>query len=48
MNKGQVRNLAANVRHDKIETHHFHNLVAWAKKEINKPDFDIMSYISTK
>ena len=46
MNKGQVRNLAANVRHDKIETHHFHNLVAWAKKEINKPDFDIMSYIS--
>lgn len=46
MNKGQVRNLAANVRHGKIDTPHFRNLVEWAKEEINKPDFDIMSYIS--
>ena len=46
MNKGQVRNLAANVRHKKIDTPHFQNLVEWAKEEINKPDFDIMSYIS--
>ena len=46
MNKGQVRNLAANVRHGKIDTPHFRNLVEWAKEEVNKPDFDIMSYIS--
>ena len=48
MNKGQVRILAANVRHKNIETPHFQNLVEWAKEEINKPDFDIMSYISIK
>ena len=48
MNKGQVQMLAANVRHKKIETPHFQNLVEWAKEEINKPDFDIMSYISIK
>lgn len=46
MNKVQVRNLAANVRHEKIETPHFQNLVKWAKIEIGKPDFDIMSHIS--
>ena len=46
MNKDQVRNLVANVRHGKIETHHFHNLVEWAKEEITKPGFDIMSWIS--
>ena len=46
MNKGQVRNLAANVRHGKIDTPHFRNLVEWAKEKINKPDFDIVSYIS--
>ncbi len=48
MNKNQVRNLAANVRHEKIETPHFQNLVKWAKVEINKPGFDIMSYLSIK
>ena len=48
MNKNQVRNLAANVRHEKIETPHFQNLVKWAKLEINKPGFDIMSYLSIK
>lgn len=48
MNKDQVRMLAANVRHKKIETPPFQNLVEWAKEEINKPDFDIMSYISIK
>jgi len=46
MNKDQVRNLVANVRHGKIDTPHFHNLVEWAKKEITKPGFDIMSWIS--
>ena len=48
MNKGQVRNLAANVRHGKIDTPHFRNLVEWAKEVINTPDFDIMSYNSIK
>lgn len=48
MNKGQVRNLAANVRHGKIDTPPFRNLLEWAKEEINKPDFDIMSYFSIK
>jgi hypothetical protein len=46
MNKDQVRNLAANVRHRKIDTPPFRNLIEWTKEEINKPDFDIMSNIS--
>ena len=46
MNKDQVRNLVANVRHGKIDTPHFRNLVEWAKEEINTPSFDIMSWIS--
>ena len=46
MNKGQVRALAANIRHGQIETIHFQNLVNWAKVEINKPEFDITLYNS--
>ena len=48
MNKGQVRALAANIRHGQIETIHFQNLVKWAKVEISKPDFDITLYNSDK
>jgi hypothetical protein len=48
LNKVQVRALPANIRHGQIETIHFQNLVEWAKEEINKPDFDIMSYNSIK
>ena len=46
MNKGQVRALAANIRHGQIETIHFQNLVNWAKVEISKPDFGITLYNS--
>ena len=46
MTKGQVRALAANIRHGQIETIHFQDLVKWAKVEINEPDFDITSYNS--
>ena len=46
MNKGQVRALAANIRHGQIETIHFQNLVNWAKVEISKPEFDITLYNS--
>ena len=46
LNKGQVRTLAANIRHGQIDTIHFKNLVEWAKVEIKEADFDITSYNS--
>ena len=46
LNKGQVRTLAANIRHGQIDTIHFQNLVEWAKVEIKEANFDITSYNS--
>ena len=46
LNKGQVRTLAANIRHGQIDTIHFQNLVKWAKVKIKEPDFDIKYYKS--
>ena len=46
LNKGQVRTLAANIRHGQIDTIHFQNLVEWAKVEIKESNFDITSYNS--
>ena len=46
MTKGQVRTLAANIRHGQIDTIHFQDLVEWAKVEIKEANFDITSYNS--
>ena len=46
LSKQQVRDLATNYRHNKIGDRHFDNLVAWAKYEICKSNFDVNHYFT--
>ena len=46
LGKQQVRDLATNYRHNKIGDRHFDNLVAWAKYEICKSNFDVNHYFT--